>query len=465
MLSEKDVIAAYEAILLRTPTENEIQGWIAKGLEIRELQQIFLNSEEFKLRINRENSEKNQKSTDFSLRNIEKMFIECKLSSASDGDAYSTSVIRFVELFAKIAGPRTILAFGGHPQLKLAVGAANASPMSKVVVITNICLGGNEPFKYEGVRVVFLPLTTEGVRDLLFRFEIFPDMCFCNNVVDFSLIDIYVYLHNAAALFFSNVNSDLIQKLENISAKLMGEVIKYEDLYVAFKSEQAIPPKYKPGGALSVARGAEKIGLGAIVKNEEQLISEMMTSCGGLIDYAVIVDTGSSDKTVERAKETLSAMRLLGEVIHIDFIDFSQARNTVIQAMPEDIDWILMLDADEYIVDEDKSKFVDLARESDVDAWSLPRYNFIGPSMHGLIKYPDRQTRFFRNKRQGKPYFVNKVHERLEGISIRKSAPANLLALSLDVGGPHIHHLGILKPKERKTLRHEQNSRLTQAET
>jgi glycosyltransferase involved in cell wall biosynthesis len=77
-----------------------------------------------------------------------------------------------------------------------------------------------------------------------------------------------------------------------------------------------------------------------IVKNEEATLEACLHSLIG-IDEIVILDTGSTDKTVELA-------RSLGATVHEGYEwhdDFSDARNTCIRKCTSD--WILTIDADE----------------------------------------------------------------------------------------------------------------------
>lgn len=85
-----------------------------------------------------------------------------------------------------------------------------------------------------------------------------------------------------------------------------------------------------------------KISLAMIVKNEEAHLKRCLESVKGVVDEIVIVDTGSTDKTIEIGK-------MYGGKIY-DFIwadDFSKARNYSLEKATGD--WILVLDADEWL--------------------------------------------------------------------------------------------------------------------
>jgi len=77
-----------------------------------------------------------------------------------------------------------------------------------------------------------------------------------------------------------------------------------------------------------------------IVKNEEEHLGDCLRSIQGLVDQLVIVDTGSTDKTLEIAKEHGA------EIYHFDWCDdFAAARNASLQYAR--CEWVLWMDADE----------------------------------------------------------------------------------------------------------------------
>jgi glycosyltransferase involved in cell wall biosynthesis len=82
------------------------------------------------------------------------------------------------------------------------------------------------------------------------------------------------------------------------------------------------------------------LSLSMIVKNEEKHLSKCLSSVKGVVDEIVVVDTGSSDRTIEIA-ESFGA-----KIFHFDWVnDFSAARNFALSKCSGD--WILYLDADE----------------------------------------------------------------------------------------------------------------------
>lgn len=147
------------------------------------------------------------------------------------------------------------------------------------------------------------------------------------------------------------------------------------------------------------------VSLCMIVKNEEETLVRCLSSCSTLIDEIIIVDTGSSDKTKEIAANYTDKI--------YDFAwcdDFSAARNYAYEKAT--MDYILWLDADDILLDEDVQKLMELKETlpEDIDTVML-KYN-TGFDQHGNVTfsyYRERLTKRSRGFRWREP-----VHEYLE---------------------------------------------------
>lgn len=90
-----------------------------------------------------------------------------------------------------------------------------------------------------------------------------------------------------------------------------------------------------------------------IVKNEEINIRKALTWGKNIVCEQIVVDTGSTDRTVEIAEE------MGAKVFHFEWIDdFSAAKNFAIEQASGN--WIAFLDADEYFSEEDTKKILPL---------------------------------------------------------------------------------------------------------
>ena len=90
------------------------------------------------------------------------------------------------------------------------------------------------------------------------------------------------------------------------------------------------------------------LSLCMIVRDEEQRLGACLDSVKDCVDNVVIVDTGSIDRTVEIAQAFNSQLPM--QVHHFTWCDdFSAARNAALNHVTGD--WVLVLDADERLVE------------------------------------------------------------------------------------------------------------------
>lgn len=145
-----------------------------------------------------------------------------------------------------------------------------------------------------------------------------------------------------------------------------------------------------------------KISLCMIVKNEEKYIRMCLENAFKLADEAVVVDTGSEDKTIEIIKQFGDKVKLL----HYKWnSDFSAARNISLEAATGD--WILMLDADEKLICDPAAVRKEL-EDSKLEGYEIPLYNIITQQ---TIVYSSVYCKIFRNK--GYKY-EGAIHEQID---------------------------------------------------
>lgn len=102
----------------------------------------------------------------------------------------------------------------------------------------------------------------------------------------------------------------------------------------------------------------QKVCLNMIVKNETDVIRRCLDSAKPMIDYWVIVDTGSSDGTPKMICEHMKDIP--GELHTRPWVNFSHNRNEALQLAQGKGDYILFIDADEYFVYEPDFALPDL---------------------------------------------------------------------------------------------------------
>ena len=89
-----------------------------------------------------------------------------------------------------------------------------------------------------------------------------------------------------------------------------------------------------------------------IVKNEARIIRRCIAAARPLVDYALIVDTGSTDTTKAEIRAALTEFALEGAIADEPWRDFAFNRSAALAMLREksDIDYALMIDADDRIV-------------------------------------------------------------------------------------------------------------------
>jgi glycosyltransferase involved in cell wall biosynthesis len=117
-----------------------------------------------------------------------------------------------------------------------------------------------------------------------------------------------------------------------------------------------------------------------IVKNEESVISRCLTSVKDIVDEIIIVDTGSTDNTKKIAKNFTE------KIYDFKWInDFSAARNYSYSKATKD--FILWLDADDVILEEDRMKFIELKKNLDLTTdMVMMKYN-VGFDNDGKVNF------------------------------------------------------------------------------
>lgn len=189
-----------------------------------------------------------------------------------------------------------------------------------------------------------------------------------------------------------------------------------------------------------------------IVKNEESVIKRCLDSIKDIADEIIIVDTGSTDRTIEIA-ESFGA-----KIIRHEWKDdFSEARNVCLQNAASD--WILTLDADEFIERKDLINIKRIMEFENFDAFRLTLFNYsnnendvgwmrLSEKRGGYSGYlPIEIARLFRNNKKYR--YEGAVHETIENSIMKNKGRIS----SIDIP---IHHFGgfdeTLKEKQLKYL-------------
>lgn len=148
-----------------------------------------------------------------------------------------------------------------------------------------------------------------------------------------------------------------------------------------------------------------KISLCIIARNEEIFLPGCLNSALPFVDEIILVDTGSTDRTAEIAKEA-------GARVH-SFAwndDFSAARNYGLEQATGD--WILWLDADEHLEVADGAKWRSALFDSSAQAYAMRIVSYCGvDEIKDDQAILHAQIRLFRNGLGFR--FEHRVHEQL----------------------------------------------------
>lgn len=148
-----------------------------------------------------------------------------------------------------------------------------------------------------------------------------------------------------------------------------------------------------------------KLSACMIVKNEEKNIERCIKSYRKVVDEIIVVDTGSTDRSIELAKAMGANVYFFG---WID--DFAAAKNYAISKAQGD--WIIFLDADEFFLEEvalQIPQFIQTIEFKAIDAVFCKMYNIDEGSNQLLNEMI--QVRLFRNSNE--IVYEGPIHEKL----------------------------------------------------
>ncbi|MFT4106044.1 MAG: glycosyltransferase family 2 protein [Lacrimispora sp.] len=147
-----------------------------------------------------------------------------------------------------------------------------------------------------------------------------------------------------------------------------------------------------------------------IVKDEEKNIRRALSWGKGIVYEQIVVDTGSTDRTVEIAEE------MGAKVYHFPWInDFSAAKNFAIEKARGN--WIAFLDADEYFSEEHVKKILPLLKQIEKDSFPSHRPHFVRSMLvnlddNGKAITSGVQDRILRNIPELR--YFSRIHEHLD---------------------------------------------------
>jgi glycosyltransferase involved in cell wall biosynthesis len=146
---------------------------------------------------------------------------------------------------------------------------------------------------------------------------------------------------------------------------------------------------------MTTKTGGPPLSVTIVARNEERIIAQVLAAVRDLADEIVLLDSGSTDRTIEIANSL--GVRLY----HQEWLGYSEQKNRAIDLATGD--WILSLDADEVLtpalVDEIRG-LMKAGVPDQVAGFKIPRVLYIGDKpVRGGGFYPDAQLRLIRKGR------------------------------------------------------------------
>lgn len=132
------------------------------------------------------------------------------------------------------------------------------------------------------------------------------------------------------------------------------------------------------------------IGISMVVKNEAHRVGTCFAEIAAEADAVVVVDTGSTDNTVDLLEREFGISAITTAPYPADPDVITHARNLSIERNP--CDWVLVLDADEVITAEDFRRLKELTAEGNDSAYFLTWRNARGGQL-----FDDYKLALFRN--------------------------------------------------------------------
>src|SRR4051794_38421966 len=132
-----------------------------------------------------------------------------------------------------------------------------------------------------------------------------------------------------------------------------------------------------------------------LTKDEERDLPACLASAAGLAEHLVVLDSGSTDRTVAIARAHTPHVHTRA------FTGYASQRNAALAFVAPP--WVLFLDADERLTPEGRAEIRAVLADDGADApvgYWVPRHNeFFGQRVRGGGWWPDYQLRLFRPDR------------------------------------------------------------------
>ncbi len=182
------------------------------------------------------------------------------------------------------------------------------------------------------------------------------------------------------------------------------------------------------------------LSLCMIVRDEEQMLPRCLAAVAPAVDEIIVVDTGSTDATIDIARS------FGARVIERPWTgSFAEARNASFDAATGD--WVMYLDADEILVEEDTEQLRTLTGQTWREAFFIVETSYLGELGTGASMV-NVTPRIFRNRPGYR--FEGRLHEQIFE-SLPTHLPGRIGQSSVRV--EHYGYLGSVREAKEKSRR------------
>ena len=173
------------------------------------------------------------------------------------------------------------------------------------------------------------------------------------------------------------------------------------------------------------------LSLVMIVKDEQEMLPGCLEAVREAVDEMIVVDTGSSDRTIEIARS------FGARVVEFPWNgSFADARNVSLDHATGD--WVIYLDADEHLVPEDAPRLRDLLTHTWREAFYLVETNYTGGDESGAA-VAHHALRLWRRRPQYR--FEGRIHEQ------KTHTMPTFLPERFETSNVRIRHYGYLRSR------------------
>jgi glycosyltransferase involved in cell wall biosynthesis len=164
------------------------------------------------------------------------------------------------------------------------------------------------------------------------------------------------------------------------------------------------------------------LSLCLIVRDEQDRLATCLDSVASVVDEIVVVDTGSTDATVEIARRYGAVIMRDG----FDPADYSRVRNLGLEVARGR--YVLVLDADEVLTRGSLGEVRERVRSGEDGGWIITRRNL--PAGSRTPSWVDHAVRLFRNRPAHR--FRHRVHETVDDSILAAGGQLRRCAVVLD---------------------------------